>query len=333
MRWGLIGASRIAKRICSALGNIGDQQLVGVCSRSEERGRAFAAEQGVAKSYTDVAEMLADCRPEAVYVSSTNDQHAAQTLAALGAGCHVLCEKPLAVRLEDAMAMVRKAAAKGRVLGTNHHLRGSLAHQRLRDLLAAGVVGRVHAVEVVHAVNLPTTPHGWRLNQPDAGGGVVLDIFTHDIDLLRYLLQVEPVAIQSEVQHNGLTQEGLEDSVMSLVTFADGTLAHLYESFVAPHAPTRLDVLGTRGMLSCVQSLTASGVPEITLHTEQGKQAIPVDRNDLHLASVQAFVAACAGHGTPLSTGEDGMRAVAAAQAALQAAHHGRRQAIAQPVC
>lgn len=332
MRWGLIGASRIAERVSKALLAIGGQELVGVYSRSEARGHAFAAVHGVAQSYTDLATLLAQCRPDAVYVSSTNELHAAQTLTALEAGCHVLCEKPLAMRLDDAVRMVRQARSLHRVLGTNHHLRASLAHQRLRGLIAEGAVGRVHAVQVSHAVNLPQALHGWRLNQSEAGGGVVLDILTHDIDLLRFLLQVEPQAIQTVAQHNGLTQGGLEDGAMSMVTFADGTLAHLHESFVAAHAPTRLDVLGTQGMLSCAQSLTASGVPELTLRNAHGVQTIPVQPNDLHAASVRAFVAACAGQGAPLASGEDGARALAVALAALEAAVSGRRQILRDPV-
>ncbi len=331
MRWGLIGASRIAERVCASMRSIEGQELVGVYSRSAERGRDFAAAQGVAQSCTDLNALFTQARPEAVYISSTNELHAAQTLAALDAGCHVLCEKPLAINLDDAARMVRHAALRQRVLATNHHLRGSLAHQRLRELVAEGAIGRVHGVQLSHAVSLPRQLHGWRLNQPDAGGGVVLDILVHDVDLLRFVLGTEPQTIHTVAQHNGLTQAGLEDGAMSIVAFEGGVLAQLHESFVAAHTLTRLDLLGTEGTLNCMQSLTVSGTPVITLRDARGEHAIPVEQADLHAQTVRAFVSACAGHGAPLASGEDGLRSVAVALAGLASAASGCGQAISYP--
>ena len=107
MRWGFIGASNIAERVIASLRKVPDQHLVGVCSRSAERAAAVAHEQRLETSSTDLAAFLAQGRFDAVYVSSTNEQHAGQTLAALAAGCHVMCEKPLAMsRADDSMLSI-----------------------------------------------------------------------------------------------------------------------------------------------------------------------------------------------------------------------------------
>ncbi|HEX3140451.1 MAG TPA: Gfo/Idh/MocA family oxidoreductase, partial [Rhizobacter sp.] len=188
MRWGFIGASNIAQRVIGSLRKIPGQELVGVVSRNGERAQTFAAEQGLAQAHTELDRFLSEGRFDAVYVSSTNDQHCAQTLAALAAGCHVMCEKPLAMSLADATRMVDAAQAAGRLLATNHHLRASDCHRVMRQLIAEGI-GRVHGVQVSHAVYLPPHLQGWRLDQPEAGGGVMLDILVHDADLLRFLLQ------------------------------------------------------------------------------------------------------------------------------------------------
>ena len=113
--WGLIGASTIAKEhMIGAIRAQPDGEVVAVMSSDAARGERYAAEHGIARSYDSVAALLADPAVDIVYVSTTNELHLPQTLAAAAAGKHVLCEKPLALTLADAQAMVaacRKAAA------------------------------------------------------------------------------------------------------------------------------------------------------------------------------------------------------------------------------
>lgn len=329
MRWGFIGASNIAERVIPSLRKIPGQELVGVVSRGAARAQEFAAAQGLSQAHTELGRFLAEGRYDAVYISSTNEQHHAQTLAALAAGCHVMCEKPLAMSLADGQAMVAAAHAANRVLGTNHHLRASSCHQQMRDWIAAGTLGRVHGVQVSHAVYLPPHLQGWRLDAPDAGGGVVLDILVHNTDLLRFLLQSDPLHISTHTLQAGLAQGAVEDSAMSVIGFADGTLAMTHESFVAPHAVTRLHVLGTEGNLYAEGSLTQAGGGRLWLRNADGERELPVPVVDLYEVGFGAFVRACAGDGRPLASGADGVKAMATALAGLASARSGQRQAIA----
>ena len=327
MRWGFIGASNIAERVIPSLRKIAGQELVAVCSRSAPRAQQFAEQQDLASAHTDLSELLA-LGLDAVYISSTNEQHAAQTLAALDAGCHVMCEKPLAMSLADAAAMIERAEARGRVLGTNHHLRASALHGQVRQMIADGAIGRVHGVQVSHAVYLPPHLQGWRIDAPGAGGGVVLDILVHDGDLLRFLLQAEPRRITTVTRQHGLGQGQVEDSAMSLIEFDGGVLAQTHESFVARHAATRLHVLGTEGALYAEGSLTQAGGGRLWLRDAAGEREIEVPAVDLYEVGFDAFVRACAGQGTPLATGVDGKRSMAVALAGLASAASGRAQQI-----
>jgi 1,5-anhydro-D-fructose reductase (1,5-anhydro-D-mannitol-forming) len=329
MRWGFIGASRIAERVIGSLRKLPGQALVGVVSRSAERARQFAAEQGLAQAETDLGRFLRDGRFDAVYISSTNEQHCAQTLAALAAGCHVMCEKPLAMSVADANRMVAEATARNLVLATNHHLRGSDCHRQMRELIASGAIGRVHGVQVSHAVYLPEHLQGWRLDQPEAGGGVVLDILVHDVDVLRFLLQAEPRRIYTSTTQAGLGRGEVEDSAMSVIEFDGHVLAQLHQSFVAPHAVTRLHVLGTEGNLYAQGSLTQAGAGRLWLRDAQGERELPVQPVELYVAGFSAFVRACAGEGAPLASGLDGARSMAAALAGLASARSACRQDIA----
>jgi len=328
MRWGFIGASNIAERVIASLRKMPGQELVGVVSRGAERAKEFAAAQGLAQAHTDLAAFLHEGRFDAVYISSTNEQHCAQTLAALEAGCHVMCEKPLAMSVDDANRMVAEAAARKRVLATNHHLRASDCHRQMRELIASGAIGRVHGVQVSHAVYLPPHLQGWRLDKPDAGGGVVLDILVHDVDVLRFLLQAEPRRIHTSVAQVALGQGEVEDSAMSVIEFDDGLLAQAHQSFVAKHAITRLHVLGTEGNLYAEASMTSAGAGRLWTRDAQGERELPVQTVDLYGESFAAFVRACAGDGSPLTTGTDGARSMSAALAGLASARSGRRETI-----
>jgi 1,5-anhydro-D-fructose reductase (1,5-anhydro-D-mannitol-forming) len=329
MRWGFVGASNIAERVIPSLRKIAGQEPVAVCSRHADRARQFAAAQGLQASYTDLDAFLREGKFDAVYVSSTNEQHCAQTLAALDAGCHVMCEKPLAMNLDDAARMNEAAQRAGRVLATNHHLRAQAAHRIIREIVAAGGIGRVHGVQVSHAVFLPPHLQGWRLDAPGAGGGVVLDILVHDADLLRFLLGSEPRRIHTVAQRNGLAHGSLEDGAMSVIEFDGGTLAQTHESFVAQHALTRLHVLGTEGALYAVGSMTQAGTAQLWQRDAQGEREIPVPPVDLYETGFRAFAQACAGGGAPLASGVDGARSMAVALAGLASAASGRMEPIA----
>ena len=108
-----------------------------------------------------------------------------QALAAVAAGKYVLCEKPLALSLEGARTMVAAAAA-GVVMGTNHHLRNAATHRRMRELIQSGDWAAACGSRLRRSSAAP--PSGWRIDRPDAGGGVILDITVHDADTLRFTL-------------------------------------------------------------------------------------------------------------------------------------------------
>ena len=144
------------------------------------------------KATTDLAALVEDKDIDAVYVSTTNELHRDQVFAAAAAGKHVLCEKPLALTLADARAMVAECRKRGVVMATNHHLRNAATHRAMRDAIKAGRIGKPLFARVFHAVYLPPHLQGWRIEKPEAGGGVILDITVHDADTLRFVLDDEP---------------------------------------------------------------------------------------------------------------------------------------------
>ena len=171
LRWGLIGASTIAAEHMIGAFRANGGEVVSVMSTNAERGARYALDRGIGHATTSLADLATSKEIDAVYISTTNELHRDQVFAAAAAGKHVLCEKPLALTLADARAMVAECRKRGVVMGTNHHLRNAATHRAMREAIAKGRIGRPLFARVFHAVYLPPHLQRWRITQPQAGGG------------------------------------------------------------------------------------------------------------------------------------------------------------------
>jgi len=322
-RWGLIGASTIAQEWVIGAIRAADGEVVSVMSSNAARGKAYADANGIPRAATSLDELLGG-DVDAVYISTTNELHRDQALAAIAAGKHVLCEKPLALTLADARAMVRAAREAGLVFATNHHLRNAASHRAMRDAIASGRIGRPLFARVFHAVYLPPHLQGWRLERPEAGGGVILDITVHDADTLRFVLGSDPVEATALTQEGPMARAGLEDAVMGTLRFKNGVLAQFHDAFTVKHAGTGFEVHGTEGSLIGRDVMTQRAVGAVTLRTEKGEETLTLDGVNLYERALAAFHAALRGEGEPAATGEDGVWSLATALAVRQAAETGR---------
>lgn len=324
VRWGMIGAGTIGREwMADAIAAQADGALLGVASSDPERARAFARDKGIPVAYESVDALLADSGIDAVYISTTNEQHKLQTLAAAAAGKHVLCEKPLALTLDDAREMVAACAAAGVVMGTNHHLRNAATHRAMRDLVASGAIGEVQAARVFHAVHLPPHLQGWRINRPDAGGGVILDITVHDADTVRFVLSDEIAEVTAMTAAQGMGH-GVEDVVMGVMRTQQERLVQFHDSFTARHAYTGFEVHGSDGSLYARNVMTQQPVGTVVLRRDSVEEEVVVTPENLYERSVRQFNAAVAGAGEPAATAHDGLCSLAVALAVQESARAGR---------
>jgi len=328
LRWGLFGASTIAAQHMIGAMRLNGGEVVAVMSASADRAKAFAAAHGIARASADLAAFVADPGIDAVYISTTNDLHRDQLLAAARAGKHVLCEKPLALNLADARAMVAACREHGVVMGVNHHLRNAATHRAMREAIAQGRIGRPLFARVFHAVYLPPALQGWRIDKPEAGGGVALDITVHDADTLRFVLEDEPQSVSAMVSRSGMGRDGLEDGVMGVLRFSSGLIAQFHDAFTTRYAPTGFEVHGEQGSLIGRDCMTRALKGEVLLRTAAGEESLAVVHEDLYARSVRLFQDAVAGRGAPAATGEDGVRSLAVALATLEAARSARETPI-----
>ncbi len=325
MNWVFVGASTIASQyMLDAVRQQASNDVTWVVSNSPDRVQTWAKEHGIPNATTDLNAALSDDGVKAVYISSTNEKHHGQAMAAIAAGKHVLCEKPLGMTQAEAVEMVRAAEAAGVTFGTNHHLRCSGSHRAIRDLIADGRVGDVLSLRIHHAVHLPGNLQGWRINSADAGGGVIPDIVVHDADVTRFLLNEDPISVVAQMASSGMGQ-GVEDSCMSVWTMPSGAMVTTHESFTHPFAGSGLQVHGTKGSIFADGVMTQRPVGAIKLVTEAGSEEIPFSDHSLYVQGVSEFVSAAAGQGRPAADGPDGVKSLSIALSVREAAASGER--------
>lgn len=322
LRWGLIGASTIARqRVIGAIRNNGST-VACVYSESAERGRAYAAEMSIPAVAVTVNDLLEQV--DAVYVSTTNERHCAQVLASAAAGRHVLCEKPLAISISEADSMIEACRVRRVVLATNHHLRSNAALRAMCAHLQEGTIGRPLFARVFNAGYLPKALQGWRLHIFASGAGVTLDKLVHDVDTLRFVLGDDVVSVLASMQNSGMAASGVEDGVMGILRFGSGTLAQFHDAFSTPGGLTGLEIHGTEGSLLASNCLTGGAVGELQLRTATGTTAIAVEHEDPYTRVIRLFEQAIKAGSPPDCTGEDGKAALEVALAAINAARLGR---------
>ena len=167
LNWLVVGVGDITtRRVIPAILDEPRSGLHGIVTRDPHKGRRF-----VEHVWTDLSEALKDPAIDAVYVATPVFLHATQTIAALRAGKHVLCEKPVAMNYAEATAMARTAHASGRILGVAYYRRLYPKVQRARELIEKGAIGLPVLAEANCHSGLPDPSRAWLLDPAMAGGG------------------------------------------------------------------------------------------------------------------------------------------------------------------
>ncbi|WP_309913634.1 Gfo/Idh/MocA family oxidoreductase [Xanthomonas sp. 1678] len=243
LRWGVLGPGSIASAFVEALRSHTRQRPFAVASRNPERAYAFARTWGLQRAYDSYEALVEDPEVDIVYVATPHSEHLANGLLALRAGKHVLIEKPIAMRADDAHLLVREARERGRFLMEAMWSRYLPHTSVLRKLLADGAIGDVRHVFADLSQLGPSDP-AHRLHKPELGGGALLDLGVYTVQFSSMILGA-PTAIAA---NGALTDAGVD--AFSTVVLAHGRHAQstLISSIMARSSSTA-HVTGTGGRI------------------------------------------------------------------------------------
>lgn len=294
MNWVLIGIGDIAtRRVIPAIQAEPRSRLYGVVTRDPAK-----AVQYHVRAWGTLDEALADSSVDAVYVATPVFLHGPQTIAALRAGKHVLCEKPMAMNEAEAAEMVHVAKEGGRVFGVAYYRRAYPKVRRAKALIEAGVIGTPVLAELTcHEWRGDDGAHrSWLLDPAKAGGGPLYDIASHRIDVLNFLFG-QPERVSGSLS-NVVHRYAVEDNATVMIDYAGG-LRGIVD--VRWHSKIRRDecrIRGTEGEME----LSPLNAPELVY--PGGREQLPVHSN-VHLPLIENFMDAVEGKGSLMAGGAE----------------------------
>lgn len=251
LRWGVLGAGGIAdRRTIPGMMLADNAELVAVMEINMELAEKVRAKYNAKRAYDSTEALLADAEVDAVYIASPVVAHAEQAMKAADAGKHILIEKPLALSSEEGQKVLDYCKGKGVQVAAGLMMRFGANVQEMKKATAAGKIGDVVSGFAQFTCWYPDMPGNWRQGKATAGGGALMDMGVHCIDLLQYVTgsRVKQVA----AFHDTLTfKYEVEDSSCVMLRLENGAQCVVQSNFNIPDdaAKWRLELFGTQGRL------------------------------------------------------------------------------------
>lgn len=344
LKIGIIGCGSIARiRHVPEYQANPDCALTAFYSQSTENARLMAEQYG-GICYNDIGEMLA-AGLDAVSICTPNSSHSELAIRALDAGCHVLCEKPMAVTLDECTAMVEAARRNHRKLMIANNQRFTPVHQKAREIVRSGMLGKILSFETKFVHRGPDMWTGnsnpWFYDKKKAGMGALGDLGIHKIDVLHHILGESVVSVQAVVKTlDKRYPDGrlidVEDNAWCIMETSGGITGSLYAGWTCYAPEQNITVIyGTEGVLYCYDGAESALIIEKEdnvwnyelegLDNGSGQKEWVMGRSGV----IDEFVGSILEGREPVSSGEDGLLAMRVLFAALEAGKSGRKVEIA----
>jgi UDP-N-acetylglucosamine 3-dehydrogenase len=325
---GVIGCGSIAQHRHLPEYKMNEQvELVAVCDINTERANSVAQQYGV-KAYTNYEELLASGTVEAVSVCTPNYLHAPISVAALNSGVHVLCEKPMATSEEEAKAMIEAAKTNGKKLMIGHNQRFVASHQKARELIEKGEIGKIYSFRTAFGHG---GPEGWSVDGKDswffkkdeAFIGAMGDLGVHKTDMLRYILNEEIVEVGAFVESNAKDFANVDDNAVCVLKTESGIIGTLAASWAYNGKEDNSTIVyGEKGILRLEDDPTYSLVAQYAtgevVNYELGKIQSNDEGGQSNSHVIEQFVDAVAEDKESPVPGEEGLKSLAVILAALK---------------
>lgn len=335
---GIIGSQFAAELHAAGLRQAGDEaEVVAVASPTPGNAAAFAAKHGIPRAFTDYSEMLKERDIDMVTITAPNHLHAQMTIACALAGKHIVCEKPLAMTIDEGEEMLDRARQHGVLLMYAEELFFAPKYVRAKEMADAGAFGKVYLVKQSEKHFGPHSPWFWDIDR--AGGGAFMDLGCHGISFCHWFLgrpPIKSVYCQMDTLVHG-DKSRAEDNSLCIIEFANGALGFVENSWARRGGmDDRIEVYGEAG-LTYANLLMGNA---LTTYSENGYGyaaekvtdtrgwSFPVFEElwNYGVPQEMAHFARCVrGKEEPRSTGEDGLIVLGALYAGYASAGEGRK--------
>ncbi len=322
LRWGVLSTAKIARvHVVPALQAADGHEVVAVGSRNAERAAAWAGDLGIGTAHGSYEELLADESVDAVYNPLPNHLHVDWSIAALEAGKHVLCEKPLGLDTADAQRLVDAAAAHPELVCMEAFMyRFHPQWIAVRDAVWAGRIGELRSIQTWFSY-FNDDPDNVR-NNPDWGGGALLDIGCYPISQARWLFDASPTRVSGLIERD--PRYGTDRLTSAMLDFGDGKSAS-FTVGTQLHGHQRAQIQGTAGRIEVDIPVNAPAghAVKVTIVGSNGEAEVtehgPADQYGLQGDAMARAIAGDRSAATPLSDAIENMRVIDAVFASAEA--------------
>lgn len=251
VRLGLVGTGKGGRNAGLSQKGLPEIELIAVSDISETNAKEAVQLYGAGKYYTDYKQLLVDKEIDAVFIATPNHLHSAMAVAAARAGKHILCEKPMALNLEQADLMINAARENNVKLMVGFTERFVVPYVAARQILTSGKIGKPVMIHAKRAHK--PRPDSW-VNNPGQSGGVLVLAGVHNIDLILWLMDAKPVRLYAEMD-SFIHKNGFIDNVCLVMRLSNGVIANMVESYTMPQkmphgVDRKIEIFGTDGVLA-----------------------------------------------------------------------------------
>jgi D-xylose 1-dehydrogenase (NADP+, D-xylono-1,5-lactone-forming) len=304
LRWGILSTARINHEVIPQIRQSPRAELVAVASRNDDRARDYATRHKIPRAYGSYDALLADAEIDCVYISVPNSEHAPVSSAALSAGKHVLCEKPLAVSREEGEALFQHAQDCDRLLMEafmyRHHDRTRL----LGELVWSGGLGEVKVITSTFNFRVADPAVDIRY-RPELAGGALRDVGCYCVSLATHLAGTAPDRVEAAAR---VSSSGIDEVLGGLLAFGDGSIC-LFDCGMSADLRIGVTVAGSDGVARVATPWYPHLAPaRIELWRGPKRSVIETSTANPYLLEVENFCAAIAGEGPPEISADETLR-------------------------
>ncbi len=318
LRWGLLSTAKINQALIKPLRSSSRNRLTAVASRSQSTADAYAKENKIPRAFGSYEAMLSDPEIDVVYNSLPNHLHAEWTIKAVEAGKHVLCEKPLALSVDEVQAMADAARKQGKVVAEAFMYRHHPQTLKAKEIVNSGKLGDIKLVRGSFTIDFDR-PDNYRLD-PAMGGGSIWDVGCYPISYTRLMLGAEPLEVFGW-QVTGKT--GIDASFMGQMRFPNEVVAQFDCSFVIPYH-TFMEVVGSQATLVIPKPFNPGLDEKMYLTSAGNTETLKVKGESLYVGEVEDMADAILSGKPQRMSLDDSCANVAAMVALLESARAGK---------
>lgn len=298
VRWGILGTANIARwATIPGMKLAKNAELVAIAGRSAEKAQRYAETFGIPKAYGSYDELLSDPEVEAVYIPLPNDIHIKWVTAALRAGKHVLCEKPLAMNAGEVEEMFRTAKECGKYLMEAYAYLHSPYVQSLKDEVASGIIGDVDYIDTAFVTQ--GYKEDFRLHK-EFGGGAMYDLGCYCTTMILSLIDSDVEFVKASAEFSDL---GVDVLTSGQMRFRNGARASFNVGMILDETSNsrfdRLYVHGTKGSIRSDVEYNQQGKVSYKVYTEDGVKVREIDVPQNYALEIDQLSLSIRGEDTP----------------------------------